>query len=71
LSRLRDGDPIRLDARSGTPAALVPEEEWSQRACEPMPAALRESGAHGVGRELFAGMRRAASSAEEGACTWL
>jgi phosphogluconate dehydratase len=25
----------------------------------------------GMGRELFAGMRRNALSAEEGACTWL
>jgi phosphogluconate dehydratase len=27
--------------------------------------------AHGLGRELFAGLRRNVNSAEEGACTWL
>jgi phosphogluconate dehydratase len=26
---------------------------------------------HGLGRELFAGMRRNVLTAEEGACTWL
>ena len=26
---------------------------------------------HGLGRELFAGMRRNALAAEQGACTWL
>ena len=30
-----------------------------------------EDNAHGLGRELFGGMRRNVNSAEEGACTWL
>ena len=29
------------------------------------------TGGHGWGRELFAGFRRNALSAEEGACSWL
>ena len=33
-------------------------------------AAIDEHG-HGLGRELFAGLRRNVTSAEEGACTWL
>jgi phosphogluconate dehydratase len=30
-----------------------------------------EDNDHGLGRELFAGMRRNVLSAEEGACTWV
>jgi phosphogluconate dehydratase len=36
-----------------------------------MTDAQREADSHGVGRELFAGFRRNAMMAEEGACTWL
>jgi hypothetical protein len=31
----------------------------------------RENNAHGLGRELFGGMRRNVRTAEEGAITWL
>ena len=34
------------------------------------PEQVIENG-HGLGRELFAGMRRNALTAEEGACSWL
>ena len=34
-------------------------------------ATLVDENAHGLGRELFAGMRRNVTNAEEGACTWL
>jgi phosphogluconate dehydratase len=30
-----------------------------------------DDNAHGLGRDLFGGMRRHVTSAEEGACTWL
>jgi phosphogluconate dehydratase len=36
-----------------------------------MPSALRAANGIGMGRELFAGMRRSALAAEEGACSWL
>jgi phosphogluconate dehydratase len=71
LARVRDGDRIRLDAVAGTLDALVPAEEWAARAAATMPADLAASNAHGLGRELFAGMRAHALSAEEGACAWL
>jgi phosphogluconate dehydratase len=71
LARVRDGDRIRLDAVAGTLDALVPAEEWAARVPATMPADLAASNAHGLGRELFAGMRAHALSAEEGACAWL
>jgi phosphogluconate dehydratase len=36
-----------------------------------MPAALQAANGVGMGRELFAGMRRNALAAEQGACSWL
>jgi phosphogluconate dehydratase len=71
LALLRDGDVVRVDAVAGTLSALVPEDEWSRR--EPARLAPGQAAANGVdvGRELFAGMRRNALAAEEGACTWL
>ncbi len=71
LARLRDGDPVRLDAVAGTLAVLVGEDEWRQRPVATMPQALRQANGRGFGRELFAGFRRHALSAEEGACTWI
>jgi phosphogluconate dehydratase len=71
LARVRDGDVIRLDAVQGKLDALVPEAEWAARTLAVMTAAQAEDNAHGLGRELFSGMRRHVTSAEEGACTWL
>jgi phosphogluconate dehydratase len=71
LALLRDGDVVRLDAPAGTLEALVDAGEWSQRRPAVMTDAQREANTHGVGRELFGGMRRNALAAEEGACTWL
>jgi phosphogluconate dehydratase len=71
LARLRDGDRVRLDAQAGTLEALVPPDEWAGREPAPMPPELRTANGLGMGRELFAGMRRGALAAEEGACTWL
>jgi phosphogluconate dehydratase len=71
LAKLRDGDVVRLDAVAGTLEAKVPADEWAARDTPAMPEELKASGGHGMGRELFAGMRRNATAAEEGACTWL
>ena len=71
LARLRDGDIIRLDAITGTLTALVDEAEWCSRAPALLDPAQAEDNAHGLGRELFGGMRRTVRSAEEGAITWL
>ena len=71
LARVRDGDLIRLDAHAGTLQVLVSEAEWVARPVPPMPEALRAAHGAGLGRELFANLRRHARPAEEGACTWL
>jgi phosphogluconate dehydratase len=71
LARVRDGDVIRLDANAGTLQVLLPDAEWAARDALPMPHALRQANGLGMGRELFASMRRNALSAEEGACSWL
>ena len=71
LAKVRDGDLIRLDGVAGTLQVLVSEAEWNARPLEEMPPALRAANGAGMGRELFANMRRNARPAEEGACTWL
>jgi len=71
LARVRDGDVIRLDAPTGTLQVQVPEDVWAARDVALMPEALRAANGVGMGRALFASMRRNASSAEEGACSWL
>ena len=62
---------VEHDAVAGSLAALVPAAEWSRREPATLPAAQSIANGHDVGRELFAGMRRNALAAEEGACTWL
>jgi phosphogluconate dehydratase len=71
LAKVRDGDLIRLDATAGTLQILVSEQEWAAREVLTMPESLRAANGIGMGRELFANMRRNALSAEEGACSWL
>ncbi|WP_447776978.1 phosphogluconate dehydratase [Variovorax boronicumulans] len=71
LAKVRDGDVIRLDAVAGTLAVLLPDDEWAARESAVQPEAQRFADGRGLGRELFAGMRRNALAAEEGACTWL
>jgi phosphogluconate dehydratase len=71
LAKVRNGDVIRLDAVAGTLDALVADAEWEARPAATMSAELADDYAHGLGRELFAGMRKNALSAEQGACTWL
>ena len=71
LARLRNGAMVRLDAVAGTLQALVAEAEWIAREPATMPAELVGSNGFGASRELFAGMRQNALSAEQGACAWL
>jgi phosphogluconate dehydratase len=71
LAKVRDGDLIRLDAVAGCLEVLVPEAEWAERPLATLHPAQAEDNAHGLGRELFGGMRRLVSSAESGAITWL
>ena len=71
LARVRDGDIVRLDSIAGTLDVRVLEDEWAERETLAMPEALRLADSFGLGRELFAGMRRNALTAEQGACTWL
>lgn len=71
LARVLDGDIIRLDANAGTLEVRISEEEWNARPIAEMPSEWQEDNSIGMGRELFAGMRRSALSAEQGACSWL
>jgi phosphogluconate dehydratase len=71
LGKVRDGDMIRLDAVNGTLQALVDPAEWAAREAVQLGDAQRQVNGHGLGRELFGGMRRNVLSAEEGAITWL
>lgn len=71
LAKVRDGDLIRLDGVAGTLTVLLPEDEWAARETATMPDEARAANGRGLGRDLFAGMRRNALTAEEGACSWL
>jgi phosphogluconate dehydratase len=71
LAKVQDGDVIRLDGTAGTLQVLVSAAEWDARPLAVMPEALVEANGLGMGRELFAGMRRNALAAEAGACSWL
>jgi phosphogluconate dehydratase len=71
LAKLRGGDMVRLDAPAGTLQALVSDAEWAARPLATMSEEQTQSNRHGMGRELFASMRRNALAAEQGACTWL
>jgi phosphogluconate dehydratase len=62
LSRLRDGDMIRLDATAGTLTCLAPDFETRT----PVTADLSENG-FGIGRELFEAFRRTVGTADTGA----
>jgi phosphogluconate dehydratase len=71
IGKIVDGDIIRLNATIGTLNVLVDEEEWSARTQAHLTEAQRLNNSHGMGRELFGGMRKNVHSAEEGAVTWL
>lgn len=71
IAKIRDGDIIRLNAAVGTLNALVDEDTWAEREAVELSDIKRHHNSHGIGRELFGGMRRNVLSAEEGAITWL
>jgi len=71
LGKVRTGDMIRLDAVAGTLNALVDDATWAARELADIDPERSENNAHGLGRELFGGMRRNVRTAEEGAITWL
>jgi phosphogluconate dehydratase len=62
IARVRDGDPVRVDAADNCLQVMVAEEVLAAR----VPADVTPS-AEGLGRELFARMRALSSSAEDGA----
>jgi phosphogluconate dehydratase len=71
LARVRDGDRIRLDAVTGTLDVELDDAQFASRIAATLDPAHAVDNAHGLGRELFGGMRRNVTGAEEGACTWL
>jgi len=71
IAKLRDGDLVRLCGVNGQLEALVPAAEWDARELVKITPEAVDGNSHGIGRELFAGMRRNAKSAEEGAITWM
>jgi len=64
ISKIRDGDMIRLDANEGTLTFLGDEKEFFSRT--PATEDLR-SQHFGMGRELFAGFRSLVGVADKGA----
>jgi phosphogluconate dehydratase len=71
LAKVRDGDVILVDSITGVLQVRVSDEDWAARPSAQMPEALRQANGLGLGRELFAGMRRHALTAEEGAPSWM
>jgi phosphogluconate dehydratase len=66
IAKLRDGDPIRIDAEAGVLHVDVDVADWAART-----ATLPDlsGNAHGTGRDLFGLMRANVGPAEEGACS--
>lgn len=71
IAKVKTGDIIRLDAIEGTLNVLVDEESWATRPYAMLTEAQAVENSHGMGRELFGGMRKNVKTAEEGAITWL
>jgi len=65
LSRLADGDVVRLDAETGDLDVLVDRDEFDVR--ELVDGAPDEASWTGTGRELFAALRRSVGPADQGA----
>jgi phosphogluconate dehydratase len=63
VSRLLDGDLVRLDPLAGRLEALIDDQELHSRTALAM---NNPADQWGFGRELFAGFRRTASTAEQG-----
>ncbi len=66
LARLREGDPILIDAEAGRLEVLVDDATLAAREAATFDLAANH---HGMGRELFGLMRNAVGSAEQGACS--
>ncbi|PXY19596.1 phosphogluconate dehydratase [Prauserella muralis] len=64
LSKVADGDLVRLDADAGELDVLVDTAELARR---PVDTSTETADWTGTGRELFAALRRAVGPAEEGA----
>ena len=64
LAKLRDDDPVRLDAIAGTLDVFVDPEIWDKRVPVTNDPARYQSG---LGRELFGNFRTQVTPAEEGA----
>ena len=64
ISKIRDGDMIRLDANAGTLTFLGDQREFLSRT--PATEDLRHQH-FGMGRELFAGFRQLVGAADHGA----
>ncbi|MGB6242999.1 MAG: phosphogluconate dehydratase [Castellaniella sp.] len=64
LARVRDGDLIRVDARTGT-LSVLGDPAWQDREAAVFDP---QASSWGVGRELFSVARAQAAGAEQGAC---
>ena len=64
ISRLRDGDMIRLDAIEGTLNVLMDADEFAAREAQTIDFSANH---FGMGRELFGAFRQLAGTADEGA----
>lgn len=64
LARIQEGDIIELDAEAGILKIELDEASFQAR---PLAAFSGQREQHGLGRELFAGMRASVSGAEQGA----
>jgi phosphogluconate dehydratase len=71
IAKVKTGDIIRLDAIEGTLNVLVEEDVWASRPYAKLTEEQEIINSHGMGRELFGGMRKNVKTAEEGAITWL
>lgn len=66
IAKIKDGDRIRLDANEGKLELMVSPEELEKREAIQN---LTNQQVFGSGREMFAGMRKRVTNAEEGAMT--
>jgi phosphogluconate dehydratase len=71
LALVCDGDRIRVDALQGQLQLLVGPQELARRIAAVRCESQALDSGHGLGRELFAGLRRNVRGAEEGAISWL
>ncbi len=67
LSKVQNGDMIKLDCITGTLELLIDEKEIEKR-CVKKPDLSKNR--YGMGRELFSVMRNNVNGAENGACTF-